>query len=327
MNKQELIDLIDKVLNDIHDEKRSDALTKTLNKIDKDYFIIKMVENEVMIVLTKSMYNLILSTPVINQISEEMKLEEIEYYDNFLNNIRKIKFQTEKFTKHAEYINKEGGVDSDFEEIFFPDKIKDYNGLVEFLDVVTPFFENAKKIGEVLAKDNSFEEYKLAIQKLNYKVVESLKKIDKFINNKENQFLDKSDVYESVASYVDEINQRINAMLLGVELGKEKEEVRIIESVKSKEQIERENAVKKANDMFNQLELDWIRDLKNQFSFSVKERVDAFMKKYEAFKERFKFPLAPNTSIGRANEAIRQINVLMNNISDISSETYSIDMH
>ena len=85
--------------------------------------------------------------------------------------------------------------------------------------------------------------------------------------------------------------------------------------------------IKKANDLYKELYLDWIRDLDSQVPYSTKDKAELIKEKYIKLAERFNLPLRNDTSLGQAKEVCNQINNLMNNISELSSQSYNINAY
>ena len=53
--------------------------------------------------------------------------------------------------------------------------------------------------------------------------------------------------------------------------------------------------------------------------------IETLDKKHEKFLKSFEMPLANNTSIGRANECINQINNMIDYVTEISKSAYVVD--
>ena len=101
-----------------------------------------------------------------------------------------------------------------------------------------------------------------------------------------------------------------------------------VESVQSLAEQERKAWVKKTNDLFDELCLDFMRDLEKQYSMSSKDMYENFVNvKFKKFVETFKMPLAESTSIGQAKEAYGQIRKLMEYISTISENSYTVSVY
>ncbi len=91
---------------------------------------------------------------------------------------------------------------------------------------------------------------------------------------------------------------------------------------------ERLKTIKQANDLYQELCLDFMRDLEKQYSESTKDMYEIFVNvKFKKFTERFNMPLSNDVSIGQAREAYAQIRNLMNYISKISENAYTISVY
>ena len=98
--------------------------------------------------------------------------------------------------------------------------------------------------------------------------------------------------------------------------------------VESPAEQERKLWVKKANDLFVELQLDFMRDLEKQYSASTKDMYENFVNvKFKKFVETFQMPLSENTNIGRAKEVYGQIRKLIDYISSISENAYTISVY
>ena len=105
------------------------------------------------------------------------------------------------------------------------------------------------------------------------------------------------------------------------------EKSKVQPSVSPAEQ-ERLNAIKKANDLYDELCQDFIRDLQSQYALSSKDMYETFINvKFKKFMERFNMPLSNSASIGTANEAAAQIRNLMNYVSKISENSYTTSVY
>ena len=86
--------------------------------------------------------------------------------------------------------------------------------------------------------------------------------------------------------------------------------------------------IKKANDLYDELCLDFMRDLEKQYSASTKDMYETFVNvKFKKFVERFSMPLDGSVSVGQAKEAYSQIMNLMDYISKISENAYTISVY
>ena len=102
---------------------------------------------------------------------------------------------------------------------------------------------------------------------------------------------------------------------------------KVVSTVSPAEQ-ERLAAIKNANDLYEELCQDFMRDLQSQYALSSKDMYETFINvKFKKFVERFHMPLSNSVSVGTANEASAQIRNLMNYISKISENSYTTSVY
>ena len=101
-----------------------------------------------------------------------------------------------------------------------------------------------------------------------------------------------------------------------------------VQPVENPVENERKMWIKKANDLYDELCLDFMRDLEKQYSASTKDMYETFVNvKFKKFVERFSMPLDGSISVGQAKEAYSQIMNLMDYISKISENAYTISVY
>ena len=101
------------------------------------------------------------------------------------------------------------------------------------------------------------------------------------------------------------------------------DESRIVKNAPNQKELERVDAIKKANDLYDRFCVDFMRDLEKEVSLMNRDMYEELIDKFERFLKRFPMPLASNTSIGMANEAYSQIDRMINMVYEISKNTYS----
>jgi len=108
---------------------------------------------------------------------------------------------------------------------------------------------------------------------------------------------------------------------------KENPEKTIKYEISEKEQ-ERINAINEANALYDELCLDFMRDLEKQYSLSTRDMYETFVNvKFKKFVERFNMPLDNSVSVGQAREAYAQIKNLMDYVSKISENAYTVSVY
>lgn len=101
------------------------------------------------------------------------------------------------------------------------------------------------------------------------------------------------------------------------------DESKVFKSAPSQKDLERIEAISKANDLYNRFQVDFMRDLQKEVSLMNRDMYEALIDKVEKFLKRFPMPLAQNVSVGMANEAYSQINKFIESVYEISRNTYS----
>lgn len=112
------------------------------------------------------------------------------------------------------------------------------------------------------------------------------------------------------------------------EIDKARFEKSKVEPTISPAEQERQDAIKHANDLYEELCQDFMRDLQSQYALSTKDMYEYFVNvKFKKFVERFHMPLSSSATIGTANEAAAQIRNLMNYVSKISENSYTTSVY
>ena len=98
---------------------------------------------------------------------------------------------------------------------------------------------------------------------------------------------------------------------------------RQVETSVSPKEDSRRKAISRANDMYQEFCMDFMRDLHAQYSLSSRDMYEHFVNvKFKKFVERYPMPIASDASEGYANEVIYQIQNLMDYVSKISENSY-----
>ena len=97
---------------------------------------------------------------------------------------------------------------------------------------------------------------------------------------------------------------------------------RMAVEISPKEQ-ERRAAILRANSLYEELCIDFMRDLEKQVPITAKHMYEEFVDvKFKNFVERYPMPIASDASEGYAKEVIFQLNKLIDYISKISQSSY-----
>lgn len=314
-------------------------LYSNINKTEKSLEEMKKIESMIINEPAKMIFNLILNNQLIQEATKIHEISEgiisapviksfleaknvTEYY-NSLKNIKPI---VANFLAVA-IVGNENEV---FEETVNDELLNEFaHTYMNIYDCVQEYFKTCAKIEALNNQDLSKEEYFRITSKFNKKIVsifdECSKMLDGPIENDsllgDKELCDKiCDVYAIMAvkyelSY-DPVTKK----------AKTEEKPKYTSQISESEK-ERINQIKKANDMYNQLYFDWIRDLDNQSPQSTRNNAKLIKEKFEKMRERFNMPLSSSTSTGMAKEVCAQINNLMDSITDLSRESYNISSY
>ena len=101
------------------------------------------------------------------------------------------------------------------------------------------------------------------------------------------------------------------------------QERRVVVQERSMKEESRLRAIDRANSLYDELCMDFMRDLQAQYSLSSRDMYEEFVNvKFKKFVERYPMPIASDASEGYANEVAYQIQNLMDYVSKISENSY-----
>lgn len=216
-----------------------------------------------------------------------------------------------------------------FEETINDDLLNDFaHSYMNIYDNVLEYYKTCTKIEALNNQELSKEEYFRLSSKFNKKIVGIFDECSKMLVGpiENDSLLGSKDTCDKICDVY--ALMAIKFELCFDPYKKEKSEVKTNYTFQiSNTEKERINQIQKANDMYNQLYLDWIRDLDKQTPQSTRDKASLIKEKFNKMRERFNMPLAPSTSLGMAKEACSQINNLMASITDLSHESYNISSY
>ena len=217
-----------------------------------------------------------------------------------------------------------------FEEAINDDLLNDFaHSYMNIYDNVLEYYKTCAKIEALNSQELSKEEYFRISSKFNKKIVSIFDECSKMLVGpiENDSLLGSKDTCDKICDVYALMAIKYE-LCFDTEAKKEKTEQKqtIIAQISESEK-ERINQIQKANEMYNQLYFDWIRDLDNQSPQSTRDKAKLIKDKFEKMRERFKMPLNKNTSLGMAKEVCSQINNLMDNITDLSHESYNISSY
>lgn len=260
--------------------------------------------------------------PVIVALREEgiLDVSTLEFYGDYLTNLNKVK---------GVFGNVKGIVDAlDATQHGFRKEIyENIVGLTELVETAYPFFVTTIKVADMEDQEFLKESYLKILNKFNNESTKIIKKLKKKSIDLGEHFLSAQISSKVAEQSFEKLMKNMSIDNLRPAKIEENNKTKTIEVGISPVEQERRFLVKKANDMYLELELDFIRDLKSQVALSTFDKYKNFMDvKYKKFKENFNMPLSDNASAKQAKTAILQIESLKDAISEISEQSYLIGM-
>jgi len=289
---------------------------------------LKTIEIAAVQAVSGYLYGCILDSSIVKFLIEgknNVKTEHFESVADYYENMKKIQKIVNNFTKTADK-GAEQETDDFVMALIVNGAKNSYKEVDTFVNISMPIFENFVKVENLCAREISKEDFLKIVSGLNKKLTNNFNVLNKFSQNAEGLLLGDIEVVTALSDSFKKITKNLDPKNLKEDEFDEflKDLKKVPAGDKSESEIQREFYIARANDLYNQLQFDWMRDLNKQVPFSAKERYNAYMTKFNKFSERFQMPLAEDTSLGMAKEICAQINNLMDYISNISSEAYSI---
>ncbi|MBR7172332.1 MAG: hypothetical protein IKD36_00885 [Clostridia bacterium] len=301
------------------------------------------VENLLIGLISSTVYKLVKQNPVVHsfELSKKITLKPIEELSDYNDNMQVIKTA---LVAYKTYLNSIRGTEDELKLQHFhtQESRKKYDNLQEFVNELSKFFTLAEKAQNICFERNqNFAEFSSLTTALNKKMIAALKTCSAKVAVVEDLGFGLAETGKEVfADFATELSifnsHMINAAKkdkafrddVQAEIEKAKLERSKVEPTISPAEQERLAAIKKANDLYEELCLDFMRDLEKQYALSSKDMYEYFVDvKFKKFVERFHMPLSNSTSLGTANEAQAQIKNLMNYVSKISENSYTTSVY
>jgi len=312
-------------------------LYKNIDSSEKTLEEMKKTESIIVNEPARIIYNTILNNELIWQVLNLFKMNKTlisvpeikdftnannigEYYDA----LKKIRPLVISFIA-VSIIGNENKV---FDETINEESLNEFaNAYMNIYDKVMEYYKTCLKIESLNNQDLSKENYYRITSKLNKKIVSIFDDCGKLMNDtiENDSLLGKKEICDKICDLYVLMAVKYELYFNPVKENKEIQSVPVTEISDSEK--ERLNFINKTNDLYNQLEYDWIRDVKKQTPQSTLDKANLIISKFKKFSERFQFPLSTSTSFGMAKEACSQINNLMNSITDLSHESYNISSY
>ena len=288
---------------------------------------LKSFENDICKYTSQMLYYTIKSISSCQIIEKGLTpLEEPVAFVDFKNNLLKIQAAAKKAQKDVINVS---------EQIFETtnNKLKSsgfivarYKALEGLIDIVIPYYNLMQKIAKIRDSEQNKRLYLVATENLNKKVVKQLREIVSYAHKQGDWAIGQVDQLLMITSVFGTITSDFSAKNLLPEEEKQQPNNtrKIVLSGMSEGEKIRLKAISDANSLYDELCLDFMRDLEKQYAWSSKDLYEKFLQKFEKFTTRFKMPLSNDVSFGYACECIMQIRKLMDMVSEISENSYNI---
>lgn len=252
----------------------------------------------------------------------EENLIDCEYICDYEDNMIQVKNAIDRFVQFAEKGAKNELIE-DF-PLIIDDARNSYKEVASFINKILPVFTNARKVEQFGVDDTSKKRYLEVVTELNERIIRHMENADKYVKESTGYFFGNKEIYGKLTEIFKTLVKDMNIKYLKEEQSRGISKIKEPQIIKKSEaEVEREKYIEKANDLYMQLRLDWMRDLESQVPYLSRDKYQAFLNKFNKFNDTFEMPLVKTTSIGKAKEACDQINNLMNNISNISETAYT----
>jgi len=286
----------------------------------QDRFFLSKLEGSIVLKTAMSVYHLILSLPEISKRSDFEKFLDLDSPEELKTKISEISSFLQKTINEVEQ-NEFLAEDDNIQDNLY--KVKEMKALV---NKSAPLFKDVNSVCNLLCDklDKNSMSLDSSVIKINKRIIKNLIELSSSNNLPEFVLVDDftfDQLIELFYSFTDKV-EKIK-VTEKKETKNESTNIKFIEST-NKEKID---YVKKANDLYVEFCQDWLRDLKCQIPHSTNGQYKSLLTRIEKFQTNFNFPLKKGTQEWIAKEACKQINELMNRITNISSESYTIGMY
>lgn len=196
-----------------------------------------------------------------------------------------------------------------------------YKVLEGMLVKAEPYFDAASKIEDLNAKETSKREYLRVVSILNGKAAKAIKQVERLAAEENGWIIGDEDIFQQTHEAFTLVTNQFDVGNL--EETKDMGKRVVVFETNEKEQA-RLSAIAKANDLYDYFVIDFLRDVEAQTPYTARYMVKQLNEKHEKFKRSFEMPLASDTSLGKANECISQINGMIDFVSKISEASYVV---
>ncbi len=318
------------------DEKIRAEFTDILNKAMPMEVI--SLQNMLIDLIAKTVYEYVKYNPMVFAFESTKKLELAQVNDigDYNKNLQRLMHATESYKSFLNIVKKSN---QEYKLIYFSskDSRNKYDNLQEVIRELIKFYTLAEKSKKYcFGEYENFSKFAELTASVNKKIIAQLRMCGDKVAGVEDFEMGYAEqgvlLFNDFANELTILNGRIIELgmhdkefraSVQAEIDKARMEKSKVESVKSSTEQERLDMIEKANSLYDELCLDFMRDLQSQYALSSKDMYETFVNvKFKKFVERFHMPLSKNTSIGMAKEACSQIQNLMNYVSKISENSY-----
>ena len=201
-----------------------------------------------------------------------------------------------------------------------------FERVIKVVDKLAPYFENAMKVEKICSDKNMSDEEFLRLAVLfNSKMSNSLVTTLASVENWEDlgpgfevSYIDLMNHFRNCAREISETKKQFD--------GKKQESVPIARRVApveiSPEEKMRLATIREANNLYDELVHDTMRDLQAQVPYSAREMYEYFVDvKFANFVKEHNMPLSNTTSLRQAQDVVAKLNALYNYVSKISENS------
>ena len=252
---------------------------------------------------------------------------EPESFTDFKNILAKIQSAAKKYEKAAIEVKRQFKQEVNYELRSGMVIATYYKVLIGLIDLAIPFYNLMQKIEKIGASQQDLRKYLCEIEAINKKVVKRLEDICDYANGQQSWAMGKTNQFLVIENTFKTITHDINARNLPEpEQFSSAASGKVVKNEISQAEKDRLNTINKANSLFDELCVDFMRDLEKQYAYSSKDLYEKFLKKFEMFTKKYPMPLSSDVSAGYARECMMQIRKLMDMVSEISENSYAISV-
>ncbi len=307
---------------------------ENMNKDSKSLEELKVIEGENIAYVMTGIYNSVLenlfTTAFVAHNSKILENEKPFSVEEYLTNLRNLYTDIKSFQNGLTKLNLDkNSVVLKYEYFGESSNREVFSNYVRLIDRVVSLFELIKKTDRVLSNVNDKDEFMRIIKNYNNRFEINLDSIINIVNEIDDFGLGNNDSFvEACHSF----NIYDYPELYGTETKSEQKvqpatnsEEKSVPSI-SKLEKERLAYIDKANELYDELVKDFMRDLEKQVPTSTYDLYKNFVDvRFANFVKRNPMPLDRTTiTVGKAKDICRELNQMIDYISYISSQSYTI---